>query len=71
MAASTERVRRHRERKLRGLTPISGVEVNEQIVERLIAAGWIQAPPNVERIIVKRPAIVRALNAFLRDWARG
>ena len=69
--ASRDRMRRHRERRQRGVQALVQIEVTEPLVCELIAQGWIETHDDDGKVRVTRKGIGAALSAMLADWAEG
>ena len=71
MATSAERMRRHRDRKRRGVLAIVPVEINEQGIRALITKGWLDYRRDQNGDIqVSKAEFPDALGEMLSEWAR-
>ena len=66
---STDRVRRHRDRRARGISAVVHVEVTEPMVWRLADEGYLVNEGSDDEMRISRKAISAALSRMLKAWA--
>ena len=62
-------MRRHCERRQRGVQAVVQIEVGEQFVQWLIAEGWLEAQDSDGKTHVTKAAVAEALDVKLNNWA--
>ena len=64
-------MRRHRDRKRRGVIAVVAVELAEPIVTALITKGWLDYRRDQSGgIQISKATLLDALGEMLTDWAR-
>ena len=70
MATSAERMRRHRNRKKRGVVAIVPIEVDALAVAALVAEDYLDNDEADDALNVSnKPALAKAVEGLLSDWS--
>ena len=70
MSTSVERMRRHRDRKKRGVVAIVPIEVDILAVSALMEEGYLDLlEADYELNVADKTALVHSIQGFLDDWS--
>ena len=70
MATGAQRMRRHRDRKKRGVVAIVPIEVDVYAVSALMEEGYLDSDePDDKLNVADKTALVESIQGFLDDWS--